>query len=85
MCFYSQQKESFIMIRRSRERYRCKMNFFWYPFEVIVCNLEVISNEPMDKVIYEHANFDWLKQIIGQNEEQNWSNLEDWNFFSKCK
>ena len=64
------------------------MDFFWYPFEVIVCDLEAISNEPSDKIIFEHANYEWVKivyKIFGRDEEQSWSNLEEWEFEQPIK
>ena len=65
-------------MRRVRERYRCAMNFIWYPFETIVCNLDLVSKIPTHQVKFEFVDYDEVQKFSGRDEDQSWSNLEKW-------
>ena len=72
-------------MRRVREKYRCAMNFFWYPFEHVVCNLDLVSKMPTNKVKFEFVNYNEVERGVSgrddqDEDDQSWSNLEEWAF-----
>ena len=74
-----------MIMRRVREKYRCAMNFLWYPFETVVCNLDLVSKIPIHKVKFQFVDYDEVQKFTGKEEEQNWSNLEKWEIQKPIK
>ena len=72
-------------VRRIRQKYRCAMNFFWYPFDIVSCELELESLEPINKISFEFIGEDLVKNVTEYLDNIGGSNLEGWTLTDNSK
>ena len=68
----------FVYLRRIRQKYRCGMDFFWYPFDIVSCQLELESLEPINKITFGFVGKELVKNVTDLLDAIGGSNLEGW-------
>ena len=61
------------------------MNFFWYPFDIVSCELELESLEPINKISFEFIGEDLVKNVTEYLDNIGGSNLEGWTLTDNSK
>ena len=61
------------------------MNFFWYPFDIVSCELELESLEPINKISFEFIGEDLVKNVTEYLDNIGGSNLEGWTLTENSK
>ena len=61
------------------------MNFFWYPFDIVSCQLELESLESIDKISFEFTGKDFIKNVTDTLDNIGGSNLEGWTLTDNSK
>ena len=69
---------TFVYLRRIRQKYRCGMDFFWYPFDIVSCQLELESLEPINKITFGFVGKELVKNVTDLLDAIGGSNLEGW-------
>ena len=61
------------------------MDFFWYPFDIVSCELELESLEPINKISFEFIGEDLVKNVTEYLDNIGGSNLEGWTLTENSK
>ena len=61
------------------------MNFFWYPFDIVSCELELESLDPINKISFEFIGEDLVKNVTEYLDNIGGSNLEGWTLTENSK
>ena len=61
------------------------MDFFWYPFDIVSCELELESLEPINKIYFEFTGKELVKNVTESLDNIGGSNLEGWTLTDNSK